>query len=383
MRGRWVVMLLLAVAAPAVAADPLLEQVDVYKSGEDGYEIYRIPGIETAPDGTLLAFAEARKYGGADPGFGKQDIDLVLKRSNDGGKTWSEMTIVEDPGEHWSAANPATVVDRDTGKVWVLYLRSKPGRSTITSRPGTDDMQTQARWSADNGATWSEPFDLTAVARDMNDETWKASVVGPGGAIQAQNGRLLAPIWKSPYNVFAIYSEDHGKTWHRGQCAPGGDRGDEDQLVELSDGRILMDMRQSGGGTRWRTTSSDGGQTWSEPFAGEAVTPCACAIERLTLKSAGDDRDRILWTGPKGPGRNTLMARLSYDEGKTFPVERIISAEPAAYSDLAMLKDGTVGCLWERANYRFITFTRFNLAFLEPKGPPAEPTAELKVLEER
>ena len=372
MRGCWVVMLLLAVAAPAVAADPLLEQVDVYTSGEDGYAIYRIPGIETAPDGTLLAFAEARKYGGADPGFGKQDIDLVLKRSRDGGKTWSKMTVVEDPGELWSAANPATVVDRDTGKVWVLYLRSKPGRSTLTSRPGTDDMQTQARWSADSGATWSEPIDLTAVARDMNDEKWKASVVGPGGAIQAQNGRLLAPIWKSPYNVLAIYSDDHGSTWHRGQRVPDGDRGDEDQFVELADGRILMDMRQTRGGTRWRATSSDGGQTWSETFAGEAATPCACAIERLTLKSAGDDRNRILWTGPKGPGRKTLIARVSYDEGKTFPVERIISEEPAAYSDLAMLKDRTVGCLWERGNYRFITFTRFNLAFLEPEGPPAE-----------
>ena len=372
MRGRLVVLLLLVITAPIVAADPLLEHTDVYTSGEDGYKIYRIPGIETTPNGTLLAFAEARKYGGSDPGFGKQDIDLVLKRSTDGGKSWSEMKIIEDPGEHWSAANPATVVDRDTGKVWVLYLRSKPARSTRTSRPGTDDMQTQARYSEDNGGTWSDPIDLTAVARDMNDDTWKASVVGPGGAIQARSGRLLAPIWKSPYNVFAIYSDDHGKAWHRGQFVPGGERGDEDQLVELADGRILMDMRQSSGGTRWKTISSDGGQTWSETSPGEAVTPCACAIERLTLKAAGGDRNRILWTGPKGPGRKILVARISYDEGKTFPTERIVSEEPAAYSDLTILKDQTAGCLWERAGYRFITFTRFNLAFLEPDGPPAE-----------
>jgi sialidase-1 len=372
MRSNWVVALLLVVTAPVAAAEPLLEHTDVYKSGEDGYKIYRIPGIETAADGTLLAFAEARKYGGADPGFGKQDIDLVLKRSTDGGKSWSQMEIIEDPGELWSAANPATVVDRDTGKVWVLYLRSRPGRSTRTSRPGTDDMQTQARWSEDNGATWSEPIDLTAVARDMKDDAWKASVVGPGGAIQTRSGRLLAPIWKAPYNVFAIYSDDHGKTWARGRLVPGGDRGDEDQLVELADGRILMDVRQSRGKTRWRWISSDGGQTWSEPFPGEAVTPCCCAIERLTLKSAGDDRNRILWSGPKGPGRKTLMARVSYDEGKTFPAERIVSEEPAAYSDLTILTDGTAGCLWERGGYRFITFTRFNVAFLEPDGPPAE-----------
>jgi sialidase-1 len=379
MRGCWVVILLLVVAAPAVAADPLLEQVDVYTSGEDGYAIYRIPGIETAPDGTLLAFAEARKYGGADPGFGKQDIDLVLKRSNDGGKTWSEMMVVEDPGEHWSAANPATVVERRTGRVWVLYVRSKPGRSSWTARPGTDDMQTLARWSEDNGATWSEPVDLTNVARDMGNSRWRSSIPGPGGAIQTRSGRLIAPFSSQPESssnslclVLAIYSDDQGQTWHRSEIVPGGKRGTENQLVELADGRILMDVRQEGEPRRWMTTSRDGGQTWSAPRPGVAVSPCACGIERFTLESSGDDRNRIVWAGPKGPGRKTLVVRISYDEGKTFPVERILSEDPAAYSDLAMLKDRTVGCLWERGDYRFITFTRFNLAFLEPEGPPAK-----------
>lgn len=365
MRFSWITTLLLAAAVPALAAEPLLEHVDVYRSGVDGYKIYRIPGIETTPDGTLLAFAEARKYGGEDPGFGKQDIDLVLKRSTDGGKTWSAMMVIEDPGEYWSAANPATITDRDTGKVWVLYARCKPQCSTVTSRPGTDDLQTLARWSGDQGATWSEPIDLTAVARDMNDAQWKASIVGPGGAIQARSGRLLAPVWRAPYAVFAIFSDDHGKTWQRGEFVPGDQPGNEDQLVELADGRILMDVRQSRGSMRFRVISGDVGRTWSEPMAGEEVTACACAIERLTLKAAGDDRDRIIWTGPKGPGRKTLVVRTSYDEGKTFPAERVISEEPAAYSDLTVSKDKTVGCLWERANYQFITFTRFNVAFLE------------------
>jgi len=368
MRILWIVGLLMLVAPGTARGESELQHVDVYTSGADGYRMYRIPAIEAAADGSLLAFAEARKYGGNDPGYGKQDIDLVLKRSTDGGRTWSPMQVIEDPGELWSAANPATVVDRQTGRVWLLYLRSRPERSTATSRPGTDDMQTLARFSDDHGVTWSEPSDLTKVARDYDDATWQASVVGPGGVIQTASGRLVAPVWKvKPYGVFTIYSDDHGQTWQRGALVPGKQGGDEDQVVELADGRLRLDIRQNSGSHRWAATSSDGGQTWSEPRPAEAVTPVACAIERLTLQAAGDDRNRILWTGPRGPGRKTLVARVSYDEGQTFKNERLIADEPAAYSDLARLPNRSAGVLWERGNYRTITFTRLSLEFLEPK----------------
>ncbi len=372
MRTPWTLVLLLAFAMlTAARAEPLLTHVDVYTSGTEGYHTFRIPAIETAPDGSLVAFAEARKYNQADPGFGRQDIDLVCRRSTDGGATWSAMKVIEDPGELWSAANPATVVDRRTGRMWVLYLRGKPGRSTATARPGTDDMQTLARSSDDNGVTWSEPIDLTAVARDLRDDAWRASVVGPGGAIQDRHGRLIAPVWKVvPYGVLAIYSDDHGATWQRGTMVPGDNLGNENQLVELADGRILMDVRQQSGPHRWLATSDDQGRTWSPPRPGATVTRVACAIERFTQKSAGDDRDRILWTGPKGPGRTNLVVRVSYDEGRTFGGERPISNQQAAYSDLTILQDKTVGVLWERGQdrgYQFITFTRFNLEFLEPQ----------------
>ena len=356
--------LFLAVAVSA-AGEPSLRHVDVFRSGQDGYKIYRIPAIETAADGSLIAVAEARKYSGADPGYHDNDIDLVCKRSTDGGRTWSAQQIVDDPGERWSAANPATLVDRTNQRVWLLYLRSQPGRSTDTSRPGTDDMQTFARWSDDHGVNWSEPIDLSAAARDCNDPEWKASVVGPGGAIQDHRGRLLAPVWKSPYQVFAIYSDDHGSTWQRGRFVPGTDGNNESQLVELADGRILVDMRQGRGSHRWLSASRDGGTTWSEPRAGVETTPCAGAIERFTLESAGDDRNRILWTGPKGPGRKTLVVRTSYDEGQTFTAERIISEQDAAYSDLTVLNDKRVAVLWERGDYQFITLTTFDLQWLE------------------
>jgi len=368
-----VVGLVLLLAAPVVASsEPLLRHTDVFTSGQDGYAMYRIPAIETAPDGSLLAFAEARKHNGGDPGTPDNDIDLVLKRSTDGGQTWSPMKVIEDPGELWSAANAATIVDRRSKRVWVLYLRSKPGRDTDTARPGTDDMQSLARYSNDCGVTWSEPVDISAAARDMNDAGWHSSVIGPGGAIQTRKGRLLAPAWKAiHYNTLAVFSDDHGRTWQRGQLVPGGDWGNECQVVELADGRILMDIRQNSGLHRWLSTSSDGGQTWSQPRPGEAVSPVACAIQRYTLKSARDDRNRIVWTGPKGPGRKTLVIRVSYDEGETFTGERVISDELAAYSDLTILRDKTIGVLWERGDYRFITFTRLNREFLEP--PVAKP----------
>ena len=362
---------LLALFLPGVVeAAPLLEHADVFVSGRDGYFAYRIPAIETAPDGSLLAFAEARKYNLGDPGFGKQDIDLVMKRSTDSGRTWSAMKLIEDPGERWSAANPSTVVDRDTKRVWLFYLRCKPGRNTYTARPGTDDNQIFARTSDDNGVTWSTPVDLTDIIRDQRDSKWRSSVVGPGGAIQDRDGRLVIPVWKfQPWSVFAVVSEDHGQTWRRGEFVPDV-LGDECQLVELSDGRWLFDIRQQRGTHRWRATSSDHGKTWSKPTAGEQVSAVACAIERFTRKAAGDDRDRLLWTGPKGPDRSNLVVRVSFDEGASFTNERPLYAGPSAYSDLTTLKDKTIAVLYERGTndpYQFISFARFDGEWLEEK----------------
>jgi sialidase-1 len=351
------------------AATPLLENSDVFVSGQDGYFAYRIPAIETASNGALLAFAEARKYNLEDPGFGRQDIDLVLKRSTNAGISWSAMQIIEDPGELWSAANPATLVDRQTSRVWVFYLRGQPQRNTDTARPGTDDIRILARNSADHGLTWSEPIDLTTATRDLSDLKWRTSVVGPGGAIQDRRGRLLIPVWRfEPWSVFAAFSDDHGGTWQRGEFVTDVS-GDECQLVELSDGQLLFDIRQQKGPHRWHALSPDSGRTWSKPQPGEQVTPVCCAIERYALKTSGHDRDRILWTGPKGPNRSNLVVRVSYDDARTFPHERPLSTGPAAYSDLTVLVDKTVGVLWERGadkGYQFITFTRFNIAWLEP-----------------
>lgn len=366
-----------AASGPATCSSaPSLHHVDVFTAGQDGYFAYRIPAIETAPDGTLLAFAEARKHSLADPGGDGQDIDLVCKRSTDDGATWSAMQVIEDPGQYWSAANPATVVDRDTARVWLIYVRAKPKCDTTRARPGTDDILVLARSSADNGRTWSEPADLTMLTRDLADPHWRTSVPGPGGAVQDRRGRLVVPFWRfEPWGVFVAMSEDHGRTWQRGGIVPNVS-GDESQVVELSDGRLMLDIRQQQGPRRWRVTSTDGGRSWSSPQPGELVTPVCCAIERCSSQRPGHDSDRLVWTGPNGPKRNDLVVRISRDDGRTFGDERLIYAGPAAYSDLTVLKDESIGVLWERGRdkgYQSITFTRLERAWLDQPNQPVSP----------
>ena len=362
------------------SAEPLFTSVDVFTAGTEGCHTFRIPAIVTAADGSLIAFAEGRRDNRRDPGGG--DIDLVYKRSSDQGMTWSALEVLDDPGEGWSASNATPVVDRTNGRVWILYNRWEPGHGTNSSGPGTTNNQSWARSSDDNGRSWSEAVDLTRDTRDFED--WGAIFFGPGGAVQARDGRLIVPaarktdtttVWGAAgeysgtlhfMRAYAVFSDDHGASWKRGKLLHA--LSNENQLVELSDGAIMMDARQNGGGRRWVAISGDGGGTWSRPRTGQQLTPVCTSIERFTSRAAGDDRDRILWTGPAGPGRRNLVVRVSYDEGQTFRVEKVIYGGLAAYSDLAILRDKTVGVLWERGvsdGYQFITFTRFDLGFLE------------------
>jgi sialidase-1 len=349
----------------------MVTHVDVFTAGSEGYHTYRIPAIETGADGSLIALAEGRKFSRADPGHDDNEIDLVCKRSRDGGRSWGDLTVLDHPGERWSACNPEIVLEGATGCLWEFHCRTKPGRTGANARPGSKDVQAWTSYSDDNGATWSEPRDISDAV--LNEREFNAAYFGPGGAIQASDGRLIAPLTRisasgDSSEVVVIYSDDRGAHWRRGDAMPGTQACGEPQVVELADGRIMMDARQDRGTPhRWLAESNDGGRTWSVPRKGQTVTQVCCSVSRYTLASGGSDRNRILWTGPKGPDRNRLVVRISYDEGATFDAERLISDEPAAYSDLAVLHDGAAGVLWERDDYRFISFTRLERDFLEPR----------------
>jgi len=327
---------------------------DVFVSGEDGYHTCRIPVFLQAADGTLLAFCEGRKFNSGDPGTPDNQIDLLLKRSFDGGISWTETLIIEESLPFWSAGNPAPVLDRRTGRIWLHYLRCQPGRGSHTSRPGSQDILNLLRYSDDAGASWSPPADITSFCRKMDEETWRCTVAGPGGAIQDASGRLLVPCWKyEPYAVFVVFSEDGGKSWERGSFVPNSVNGNEGQLALLHNNLILFDFRQEKSECRGVALSADGGRNWTPASCGQKVTAVCCGLEAVTLGK----RRYLFWSGPRGPGRSNLVVRVSSDEGKNWSQEYPVAEGPAAYSSLRYLGQNKLGILWERGNYQFITFT--------------------------
>jgi sialidase-1 len=349
---------------PALAAPPPSETV-VFRAGESGYHTYRIPALITTAKGTLLAFCEARKNSRSDTG----DIDLVLKRSTDGGKTWSRMQIISDHGPD-TIGNPCPVVDRSTGTIW-LPLTGNPGN--IDEKQIMVGVGTRTAWmthSADDGVTWAEPVEITSAVKEPN-WTWYAT--GPGNAIQLKSGRLLVPSVHArlgnahKYYSHVIYSDDHGQTWKKGGVA--GEDTDECAVVELSDGSLLMNMRSGGDRHRRATSRSrDGGMTWSEMRYDETLVepPCEASLIRVPGKGAAG-RDRLLFSNPAAEKRVSLTVRVSYDAGATWSISKRLHEGPSAYSSLAVLPDATVGCLYERGDsdpYETITFARFNMAWL-------------------
>ena len=362
------VAILVFVDVVVVPADDAIFQYDVFTSGQEGYHTYRIPALITTPKGTLLAFCEGRRFSRADLG----NNDLLLRRSADGGRTWEKTQLVYEEGgdeKQVTIANPTAVVDQETGVIWLVMQRN--GADVLISH------------SKDDGQTWAKAVDITS---DVKKAAWGFYAVGPGVGIQIKygkhKGRLVISAYhretkdkSGPSASHMFFSDDHGKTWqlsadldlHTNEC----------QVVEtLVDGKseLLFNARnhwaRSGGrpdlaGVRIIAHSSDGGSTWSKTsFDKTLVEPqCQASIVRYTCAD-GDRRSRILFSNPASRGRNKMTVRLSYDEGKTWPVSKLIYKDSAAYSSLAALPNGRIGMLYERDNYGKITFVSFTLGWL-------------------
>ena len=341
---------------------------DVFVAGEQHYDTFRIPAVIATSRGTLLAFAEGRRTGAGDAG----DIDLVMKRSHDDGASWSPLTVVGDNGPN-TFGNPCPVVDRTTGTIWLLTTQNRGTDSEKAIIAGTSQggRTVWALKSTDDGRTWPAPVNISASVK-RPDWTWYAT--GPGIGIQSQSGRLVIPANHATavtavHQSHIIYSDDRGATWHLGGSADAGTN--ESQVVELADGRLMLNMRNhppKPENLRMVATSDDLGVTWSRALPDGALIepPAQASIIRLT-RSVAQDRDRLLFSNPASARRERMTLRVSYDEGASWPLSRIVHDGPAAYSSLIVLPDRSIGLLFERGDrspYEKITFARLTLEWI-------------------
>ena len=341
-------------AEPAPSAPPPLgaSAQALFTAGSGGYSSYRIPALAVTGTGTILAFCEGRKYSGGDSG----EIDLLVRRSKDHGAHWSEPSVVwHDSGN--TCGNPSPVVDRSTGKILVLgtWNRGADHETAINDRTAADTRRVFVMDSGDDGLSWSKPHEITG---EVKEACWTWYATGPGAGIQMEKGshagRLVipcdhfAPAARSS-GSHVIYSDDGGATWKLGGSSPG--KGNECEVVELAGGRLMLNMRNADRSVRNRQVcvSDDGGVTWKDQKPDpQLVEPvCQGAIRRYCWP----ERDRsgvILFSNPADrESRKNLTLRASHDDGSTWPSSMVLEAGPSAYSDLAVLPDGRIACLYE------------------------------------
>lgn len=400
------ILLIGIAAAPKCtpAAEPFLKKIDLFQAGADGYALYRIPGIVVTTQGTVLAWCEARVTGKGDWG----PIDVHLRRSTDGGRTWAppvnlihiegDLPVnpvaaaqnLDRPGDN-TVNNPVAIVDHETGAIHFLYC--------------LEYMRCFSMRSDDDGLTFSDPVEITPTFEEFrSDYDWKVIATGPGHAIQLTHGphqgRLVVPVWIStgtgghahrPSVTSTIYSDDHGATWQRGEIAvpdtPEFIWPNETCIVQLADGSVMLNTRsESHAHRRIVTVSPNGATDWSQPRFDDALLEpiCMASLARVSDERTGG-RNCIAFANPDNlargdgnaaPGKSrdrvNVSIKLSYDEGQTWPHSRLLEDGRSGYSDLAVLPDGTILCFYERrsvdgSNYQIglLTVARFNTDWVE------------------
>ena len=375
----------------ALAAKPFLEKMDLFEEMTDGFILYRIPGIVVTSKGTVLAYCEARKYTIADRG----EIEIHMRRSTDAGLTWSRPKQIAHLGTRL-ARNPHMSDDKKK-----KYMGG-PDEQTVNNPVAIADCNGMVHFiycveymrsfymrSTDDGITWSKPVEITyAFEKFRPDCNWQVIAIGPGHGIQLSNSRLIVPVWIATYDgnppirkaSSVIFSDDSGATWQRGDIAIVG--GGECSVAELSDGRVILSAR-NGASVRRRAVafSKDGITGWSKTeFVPELLEPgCMASLVSHPAREK-NKKPLLLFSNPHTTdrphsARRDVTIKLSYDDGTSWPVSKILEHGPSAYSDLAVLPDGTVLCFYESGKsgsdkphrawaYACLRVARFNLEWL-------------------
>jgi sialidase-1 len=385
----WSLLLILLLPALSIAqSDPVV----VFRSGESGYHTFRIPAVVRAANGDLLAFCEGRKNGSGD--FG--NIDIVMKRSTDGGKQWGALQIVAEFND-LQAGNPAPIIDLlnpvHPGRVWIFYNTGNCTEHQMRERMGL--KETWYRVSDDGGMNWQAPVNITSQVHKHSGNTslagdWRSYANTPGHAMQIMHGpykgRLVIAANHSSgppqarfrdYRAHAFFSDDFGRSF---QLSPDVDYpgSNESMAAELGNGGILLNSRNQSGDQKFRliSRSRNAGSSWDTTYLEKNLIDPVNQGSVLTLGYNGNDAIIAHSHAQDSTRRNNLMLHISKDDGRTWEPYEMIDRAPeggtkdyTAYSDLVIIQPKKLGVLYERNGYREIVWKTIKLPrkFTRPK----------------
>ena len=363
--------------APATEGPGDYAEKQLATNGEGGFPAYRITALTVTTSGTVLASYDGRPTDSDAPG----PNSILQRRSTDNGATWGPQEAIaagktSAPIEGYS--DPSYIVDRETGTIFNFHMKSYDAGFGGSQR-GVDPedrnvLQAHLSTSTDDGRTWTH---RTITADVTADPSWRSRFASSGQGIQLRYGphagRLLQQYaiinGAGTIQAVSVYSDDHGKTWQAGE--PVGTDMNENKTVELSDGRVMLNSRDSGdSGFRKVAYSTDGGVTYGRVTIDRELPDPRnnASVVRAHPNAPRDSKKAkvlLFSNAASSTSRSNGTVRMSYDDGRTWPVSRVFQRAGMAYSTLATLPDGKIGLLYEpNAGNGGIRFATFDLDWL-------------------